>query len=835
MKNIDFGIDLGTTNSGIGRYENGKVQVLKNPVGLGEILPSVVSFYKGRTLVGNKAREQYLSNAGNVFGAFKRKMGTGESYAMSGPEGLTQLSPVDLSAYVLKELKNYVPGTNIEAAVITIPASFDTIQSNATKQAGYQAGFKEVVLLQEPIAACLAYANLSNLNIETEQKWLVYDFGGGTFDVALVHIDKRELKVLDNRGNNFLGGVDIDHAFLAGTVVPKLSAITGDNDMWPRLLSKDGAYEKLWYYLNYKAEEAKKELSVSQTTWMEIDFPELDILTDIELSRDDVNKAIKPKYKESEKFIIELLAENSLTFEGIERVILVGGTTYIPFIKESLRALGVKVDESIDPTTAVITGAAYFAGAHPQSAAVNDGGAAPVANTIDVKLSFETYSNDLEELIAFKITEAFTGFYRITRTDGGFDTGLRPFTQTANEFVTLLPKARNTFKLSIYNSEQQPVFETTAIAISHGLYGVSGQLLPEDICIELDSKENNTYLEVIFKRNNILPLSKTLYKTFSRSIIKNSADKLIINVVEGKSGTLPGSNLSIGYIAISGSELEGDLIQGTDVEIQLDIDESRGLKVDVYIPSTAQQISQSFHISTKEVNIDKMLLDIAAAENILDVEIAESSKNEVFELSAMFQRIKDELQSLKQAIHETKKDKVTEERYRLDDTKRKLLSELDSLTRSRDVFIASSLYKKEKEQYLEQEKYATAAQKSESKKIFDGEKEMLQSGDKHLIKRATTQLESLNDKIFLQNDETFINLFWQLNSLPEFYYADISNLDELSEAGKDAITKRDYLNLKHIVNVMFSKVDDMYKVKRRNETEHIQHVQQTPTFKTGLK
>lgn len=155
---INFGIDLGTTNSGIGKYENGRVQVLKNPVGLREILPSVVSFYRGRTLVGDKAREQYLTNTGNVFSAFKRKMGTTETYNVNQQGEERVISPVDLSAYVLKELRNYVTGADIPAAVITIPASFDTIQSNATKQAGYLAGFKEVVLLQEPIAACLAYA-----------------------------------------------------------------------------------------------------------------------------------------------------------------------------------------------------------------------------------------------------------------------------------------------------------------------------------------------------------------------------------------------------------------------------------------------------------------------------------------------------------------------------------------------------------------------------------------------------------------------------------------------------------------------------------------------------
>src|ERR1700722_16765231 len=110
MKMINFGIDLGTTNSGIARYDNGRIGILKNPVGLKELLPSEVSFYKGRTLIGDKAREQYLSNAGNVFSAFKRKMGPGEKYQAAIAGEPAELSPVDLSAHVLRELKNFVPG-----------------------------------------------------------------------------------------------------------------------------------------------------------------------------------------------------------------------------------------------------------------------------------------------------------------------------------------------------------------------------------------------------------------------------------------------------------------------------------------------------------------------------------------------------------------------------------------------------------------------------------------------------------------------------------------------------------------------------------------------------
>ena len=350
MTNINFGIDLGTTNSGIGKYENGKVQVLKNPVGLHEILSSVVSFRKGRIIVGDKAREQYLSNPENVFSAFKRKMGTTERYPVTGQPGIPEVSPIELSAYILKELQNYVYGNVIDAAVITVPASFDTIQANATKEAAAQAGFREVVLLQEPIAACLAYANLSHLNLESEQKWLVYDFGGGTFDTALVHINQRELKVIDNMGNNFLGGVDIDYAFISQLIIPKLAMLTGDTELLKRVLNREGVYEKLWFYLNYLAEEAKKQLSISTTAFMEINFPELEIDVEFEIDRASFNKIVKPKYLETETFVYELLLQNNLSFNDIERIVLVGGTTYIPFIKDELKKISQTiVDDSIDP------------------------------------------------------------------------------------------------------------------------------------------------------------------------------------------------------------------------------------------------------------------------------------------------------------------------------------------------------------------------------------------------------------------------------------------------------------------------------------------------------
>ena len=157
---INYGIDLGTTNSAIAKFVKGEVIIFSNPQDYGRnTLPSVVMYKKDKIQVGNKAKEFLEKDPKSVVGVFKRKMGTTESFKIKSIN--ESKTPIELSAQVLKELKTFVnTGDTLDAVVITIPASFDTIQSNATKEAGIQAGFKQVVLLQEPIAASLAYANM---------------------------------------------------------------------------------------------------------------------------------------------------------------------------------------------------------------------------------------------------------------------------------------------------------------------------------------------------------------------------------------------------------------------------------------------------------------------------------------------------------------------------------------------------------------------------------------------------------------------------------------------------------------------------------------------------
>ena len=267
---INFGIDLGTTNSAIAKFTSGKIQVFTNPLNQKPVLPSVITFKGERTIIGDKARE-YLGKEGvDVFSTFKRKMGSDETFTLSQLD--KTITPIELSALILKELKGFIhTGEQAEEVVITIPASFDTVQSAATVEAGKQAGFQHVELLQEPIAASLAYLNELKETQEEKKPWLVYDLGGGTFDAAIVEISQGEMKVRDHIGDNFLGGTDFDQLIMQQVLIPALEEAGAFPDLAEKIREPQGPYRRLYPLLMYKAEEAKIQLSQSNVAEIEID------------------------------------------------------------------------------------------------------------------------------------------------------------------------------------------------------------------------------------------------------------------------------------------------------------------------------------------------------------------------------------------------------------------------------------------------------------------------------------------------------------------------------------------------------------------------------------
>ncbi|WP_298504979.1 Hsp70 family protein [uncultured Maribacter sp.] len=801
MKTINFGIDLGTTNSLIAKYNDGEIEVFKNPLGQKATLASAVAFRGKRILVGDKARNLLEKDPLNVFTCFKRKMGTTDAYFVENLK--KEITPIELSSFVLQELKNFIhTGEEINEVVITIPSSFDTIQSNATKTAGIEAGFKKVYLLQEPIAASLAFANKNNLQLEEEKKWLVYDYGGGTFDVALLQIDEREMNVLDNEGDNFLGGMDFDNLIIEKLVIPQLEKELKEENLWEKFKQKENTYQKLYFELLYRAEEAKKELSRFETTEIEIDIDDKDFYTSITINRKDFNSLIEPSVQRTITLAKKILESNGCRAKDIEKVILVGGSTLIPYVKERIQSsLGIEIDSSVEPTAAVGIGAAYYAGT--KIAQIEETKQEPSINPIisatpEYEIIYQKNSQDIEELISVIPPENIAnGSYRITRLDGGFDTGLVTITDEISCFVDLLEGQKNRFNLKIYEPNGTLVYENNNITIIHGKYNIQGQLLPHDICLEIDDIDYGvTRLEAIFNKNAVLPLKRTIYKTATKNILLGSEEKLQINIVEGDDGSLPSSGLSIGFIEISGGKLEKDLIKGTDIEIDISVSESRDIDVTIFLSSCEQEFRDSFKPTQRSISISKIEKEIYTALNNIEKEIKNNDGE--YELLAKFQKIRESLIELQIELSLCNENDSTDTKFKIDNNKQILIKEFDQLTRFKALDSNISEYQL-KLAMVKNELSTISNEFYEKKleKILLNEKEVLNSGNKYLIKSKIKELEQLDNELFNQTSENFISPFLYYKSITE--YKESKRAEKLIIEGDKALEKQQYDVVKHVV------------------------------------
>ncbi|MEO7311708.1 MAG: Hsp70 family protein [Chitinophagaceae bacterium] len=817
---IDFGIDLGTTNSLIARSGKNGIEIFRNPAGMKETLPSVVAFRKERILIGDKAREHIEKDPLNVFGSFKRKMGTSESFFVASSTSF--ITPIELSSMVLQELKNFIySGEQPLSMVITIPASFDTIQSNATKEAGHLAGFKEVVLLQEPIAASLAFANKTGTE-EIGGQWLVYDLGGGTFDVALVTIDEAEMNVADHEGDNFFGGLDFDSLIVTGIVVPYLEKQYGLTNVDEEMRSAKGLYNKLWYQLLYKAEEAKITLSSQQSADIEFEFTdgngnEHEVFFSIE--RQHFEAIVRDKIIYSVDFIDKLLQRNKLLPSDIKEVILVGGSTYIPLVRHTIEnRLGIKINCSVDPTTAVVVGAAYYAGTKtkyvPDASAHADALAQAekkaTASDIMVKMAYQKASRETEEYFTAAITNLPQGtWYRITRDDGGYDSGFKSAEDRISEMLHLLPDSMNVFKLRLYTSNRQQLEAAIdSINIVQGKFSIYGQPLPNDICLEVDdTSTQTTHLEVIFEKNALLPIKRTITKTISRTIARGSDDQLVINVLEGSRYASPQTNLPIGIVSIRGKDLKTDIIKGCDIDITFEISESRDITIEAYVSMIDQEYKEVFNPSSRAVNIERLKEETGYLLSVGERNRAKLVEKEKYEQSAILQAAIDKLNDLNKRLRKLKQDDVTDTKYQLDEEKRKLAQVIDTSGKEDRLIEFKEDYFDAKDScnyYLNQGGEAAAFLMKRFDEIIAAENEWLNADSTTTIKRKITELNKLSWDIRRKDISHVIHIYMYYATKDNAEYKDTKKAAQLKARGDAALERK---NVDEMLSIIYQLYD----------------------------
>lgn len=826
MNFINFAIDLGTTNSLIAKNENGQVKVFKNPKGFKDALPSVVAFRKNGILVGEKAREFRDRDPKNVFSSFKRKMGTDDTYWVE--QNAQIITPIELSTFVLNELKTFVMDEAPQSVVVTIPASFDTIQSNATKEAGKQAGFQEVVLLQEPIAACLAVFNQPES--KKEGKWLIYDLGGGTFDVALVEVAEDSLKVIDHEGNNFLGGLDFDIEIVKKVIVPQLRNQGDFSATIDRILSNSDSREVLpvFNYLVFQAEQLKIELTSYPESYADFvltddEGEERDI--EIKMTRKEFDELIDQPLNITIQLVHTLLEKNRLSASDFNEIVLVGGSTYSPYVKEKVESeLKIKVNQQVDPTSAIVLGAAYYAGnkeTHIQQQPASE----ETKPRLNVTTIYESQSRELSDLVMLKSDlPDDTYYFRMVRNDLGYDSGKLPLTKHTRVNVPLKEKSTNRFEVELYDLQGNCVEKSAAsLTITQGLFVIDGQPLPHDICIEVDDLDaNETKLEVIFKKNDILPLQKTIYRTISRNLLTtNPDDELIINILEGSKAASPSTNQIIGCIAIKPSEIGHHIIKDSEVGITLSVSESRDLAVTASISTIDFEVRDIFNPSSKSVNSGKLREELRFLIFKTGQFKEEAIRKEDYERANVFHTIHEHAQDAMEKAGESG-DIPADTRYHIDEWKRQLYVQYDALTRSNRLLEAIDEYRYRKSgvEYLTNEPGFPEVLKERFNTIAAKENDAIQSGSIPIIKDLSKQLERLSWDYRKMSTDHLKGIYIQYKLLlGQDAYTDQEKAEKIIETG-DKTLYRDhvsYMEFHSVIGQLYALLKQEYKSSNENE------------------
>lgn len=711
---IDYGIDLGTTNSSICRMEKGVPVVIKTDT-LKDTLPSCISVNKkGSITAGDsayntmksdkrRATKKWKSEASNTYIEFKRTMGTDTKYVCSNIG--RDLSSEELSAEVLKTLKSFVIDEVFRSVVITVPAKFTAVQKKATMDAAKMAGFEHCELLQEPIAASFAYG------LSSEQKngiWMVYDFGGGTFDVALLRVEDGVMQVFDTAGDNYLGGKDLDSAIVDKIIIPYLRenySIEGIlNDVDKNMVLRDA--------MKTYAEDAKNQLSYKKSEDIISNLGDLgededgeEIELDLTITQEQAFDAMRPIFQKSVDICKNILQQNNLKGSDINKLILVGGPTHSPLIRQMLREqITENVDTSIDPMTAVATGAALYAAT--RDAEVKDSDIE--VGTIKLNVGYESMYVGQSEWVSVILDKSGSGtscpdkvYVEFLRSDNAWSSGKTEVDEKGTVIeANLLEGKSNAFSIICYNDkgDRMQCFPSE-ITIIEGSKPSSAPL-PYNIGIATrdNRKERTVFTAAVgLEKNKPIPAIGTINGLSTSKQLRPglSSDTLTIPIYQCEDTPEVGRSASLyEYIAdvvVTGEEIESLIPEDSPVDITLKVDKSEQMTLDIYFPSIDFTISKELNIKTQSIKdaekqIPQMILEakreIKKLENDgIDVSVLKAELVDVENENKNSQEKKAVLQHLKEVLRKIEVKDDSTEWQRLE---KELREEFERLERADD-------------------------------------------------------------------------------------------------------------------------------------------------------
>ncbi len=606
---MQLGIDLGTSNSSVAGYRDGRPHLYRTPEGT-EIMPSVIHIdRRGNRTVGVRAYDQAILSPENVAQGFKRMMGTATPlrFAASGQE----MSPQACSAELLRTLVGYAlveaGETTVDGAVVTIPAAFNQLQSEATLAAASEAGLDRVALLQEPVAAAMAAMAASS---ERSGQFLIYDLGGGTFDLALVQAAAGTVNVVAHEGVNMLGGRDIDRLILQEVVHPWLR----QTFQLPDGFGSDRRYDRLARVARLAAERAKVELSSRTETSVSAsdDLVRLEdergepIYLDAPLTRARLEAMIEPIVTRTAELSRAIVERAGYGLSDISRVVLIGGPTKMPLLRARMAAaLGVPIEDPsrVDPMTAVAVGAAIYSDSRDWSGVVSapkPRRAAAEGTSGEVAIGYDYDAR----------TAGATAKLRITRRAGpdgiqvqvesalGWSSGRVGLDSPAELQLPLPDMGANQFRAVVFDPAGRPVPSAgQEWTIERAPAASAGIPATQTIGLKVQDDAGRNTIAPVVEKGALLP--QTGIARFRAAQLLRAGGRGVLRLelfqVSDPAVLDPALNLAIGEFRIRGTDLPEGLSvrRGTELVVHWAMNEGQTIEAEVEIPDLGQTFDEA--------------------------------------------------------------------------------------------------------------------------------------------------------------------------------------------------------------------------------------------------
>ena len=596
MKNF-VGIDLGTTNSAICIYDGENVRILKSP-DQNDVTPSAILIdRRGNKYIGQRAYDSAPGSPDNAALLFKRLMGSSTKIHFSSAK--IDKTPEECSAEILKVLFGYLPeeirNDPSVGTVITVPAAFNQMQKDATVQAAHMAGIGRVALMQEPVAAVMSVMRTR----KNDGTFLIYDFGGGTLDVAIAESLGGRVNLLANGGIQMCGGRDMDRAIFDNIVKPWLM----ENFALPDDFMVNPKYKRLIRYANWAVEKAKIELSSREEANISLseletgtkDENDDEIYLDITISREQFNPLIEEKIIESVNAVRETLSKAGLSSDDIEKIVFIGGpTNYKPLRDKVCFELGIAGSTDVNPMTAVSEGASLFAesidwGTQDNARKSSRG---RITSKGSLKLSF-AYTARTPEYQA-KIVAQIQGQvadgteFQVDSLDSGWTSGRMSLTNGASQNLPLSKNGDNIFKVFVFDPSGGAVdIGDDKIVIRRTAATVDAIPASHSIGIAVREKAGGAQtLEYLVKAGDSLPQKGTLSFKAAETLKAGSSSALNFNLWEGEILDPITDNRFIGTLKIKGSDFdEGVIHAGAELVCEYEMLDSGEIQLEVSVPS----------------------------------------------------------------------------------------------------------------------------------------------------------------------------------------------------------------------------------------------------------